>query len=129
MKNHGRVKSTVKPNAINVDEFHVWVHSNIIPITEPGTDGEDGGGFEGFEFNMVQYTKDEWIQFVSETLFDVTDTINTSKPSEIKGLDASAILPGKLRMVLADPKDKVGKAMEARIQYLEAKLLDSGDGG
>jgi len=122
MINHGRARSTVKPNNIRVDEFHVWVHSNIVPISEPGTDGEESGGFEGFEFNMVQYTKDEWIQFVSETLFDVADTVDTTQPAQVLTVDAAVITPGRLKMAMTDPKTNVGKAMETRIQTLEAKF-------
>lgn len=58
MIEHGRVRSTVCPQPIVTDELSVWKHTNITPVTEnEGTDME----FVGYEFNMVQYTKDEYI--------------------------------------------------------------------
>lgn len=58
MIDHGRVRSTVCPQPMVTDELSVWKHANITPVTEnEGTDME----FVGYEFNMVQYTKDEYI--------------------------------------------------------------------
>lgn len=58
MIDHGRVRSTVCPQPMVTDELSVWKHTNITPVTEnEGTDTE----FVGYEFNMVQYTKDEYI--------------------------------------------------------------------
>lgn len=59
MKDFGKTRSAEKPEAIVIDEFSVWVHSNIKAVSEPGIDEQ--GGFKGFEFDMVQYTKDEFI--------------------------------------------------------------------
>ena len=58
MIDHGRVRSTVCPQPMVTDELSVWKHTDITPVTEnEGTDME----FVGYEFNMVQYTKDEYI--------------------------------------------------------------------
>ena len=66
MENYGRVQSTVKPKPMVVDEFSVWVHTNIQPVEE--TVGEET--FSGWEFNMVQYTKDEYISLLDKQLTD-----------------------------------------------------------
>ena len=58
MIEHGKVKSTVSPEPLLVDEFSVWVCSNITPIEET---------FNGFEYDMVQYEKDEYIKIMTET--------------------------------------------------------------
>ena len=121
MINHGRVRSVIKPPAIRVDEFHVWVHSNIVPISKPVTDGDEGGGFTGFEFNMVQYRKDDWIQFISESLFDVVDTIDTT--ADVQTFEAANIAAGSLKLAIVDPKSNIGKVMGERIQNLEANFL------
>ena len=54
MTDYGIVKSTVRPEAKVVDEYSVWVNSDIIKTEE------------GFEYHMVQYTKDEYIKLMDE---------------------------------------------------------------
>ena len=58
MVDYGKVRSTVKPESIVIDDFSVWQHTNIQEVSE--NVGEENE-FNGFEFNMVQYTKDEFI--------------------------------------------------------------------
>lgn len=62
MIEHGKVKSTVSPDPLVVDEHSVWVHSNITPVEEAV--GEEV--FVGYEYDMVQYSKDEYIKLISE---------------------------------------------------------------
>ena len=54
MKDYGIVQSAVKPDEKVVDEYSVWV---ITDITE--TAG-------GWEYHMVQYSKDEYIRVMDE---------------------------------------------------------------
>lgn len=68
MKDHGKVRSTVQPEPLIIDEFSVWVHSNITPVEEIDDENE----FVGFEFDMVQYDKDEYIKLM-EQRNDVTE--------------------------------------------------------
>lgn len=63
MKDYGTVRSTVRPNPLVVDEFSVWVNTNITEVSE--NVGEQNE-FIGFEFNQVQYEKDEYIKMMSE---------------------------------------------------------------
>lgn len=58
MINHGKVQSTIKPEALEIDENSVWVAENIKVVSN--TD------FEGFEYDLTQYTKDEYIQSLDE---------------------------------------------------------------
>lgn len=58
MVDYGKVRSTVKPESIVIDEFSVWQHTNIQEISE--NVGEENE-FVGYEFNMIQYSKDEFI--------------------------------------------------------------------
>jgi len=66
MIDYGRQRSTVKPEPMVIDESSVWVYSNITPVEE--TVGEET--FSGWEFNMVQYTKDEYIRMLDTQLTD-----------------------------------------------------------
>jgi len=63
MVNHGTVKSTVRPKELVIDEFSVWVHKNITEISE--NVGEENE-FIGYQYDCVQYGKDEYIQLMSE---------------------------------------------------------------
>lgn len=63
MKNFGKTRSTVEPDAVVIDDSSVWVHSDIQEVHE--TMGEDQS-FDGYEFNMVQYDKDEYILMMSK---------------------------------------------------------------
>lgn len=62
MINHGKAKSTIQPETIVIDDFSVWVHSNIVQIEEQI--GEET--FISFEYDMVQYDKNEYIKILSE---------------------------------------------------------------
>lgn len=63
MVNHGTVKSTVRPSELVIDESSVWVHTNITEVSE-NVGGENE--FIGFQFDCVQYGKDEYIKLLSE---------------------------------------------------------------
>ena len=63
MIEHGKVRSTVSPEPLIIDDYSVWVHSNITSIEEDN--GEES--FTGFEYDMVQYEKDEFIKIMTET--------------------------------------------------------------
>jgi hypothetical protein len=58
MVEYGKVRSTVKPEPIVIDEFSVWQHTNIQDVFD--NVGEESE-FVGFEYNMIQFTKDEFI--------------------------------------------------------------------
>ena len=58
MVDSGRGRRTVKPEPIVIDEFSVWQHTNIQDVSE--NVGEENE-FVGFEYNMIQFTKDEFI--------------------------------------------------------------------
>lgn len=76
MKDYGRVRSTVCPKPMVSDELSVWKHTDITPVTEhEGTDQE----FMGYEFNMVQYTKDEYIQVQADENAAVKERLQTTE--------------------------------------------------
>lgn len=57
MKDYGTVKSAIKPNPLKIDEYSVWINSDIEPYEEE----VDGETLTGFSYHMVQYDKDEYI--------------------------------------------------------------------
>ena len=54
MTDYGIVKSTVRPEVKVVDEYSVWVSTDIAETAD------------GWEYCMVQYTKDEYIKLMDE---------------------------------------------------------------
>lgn len=71
MIDYGKVKSTIKPNPIVVDEFSAWIHSDITEI--PGEDCTE------YEYNMVQYDKDEFIIMQAEKNKILEDEITNTQ--------------------------------------------------
>lgn len=64
MTNYGKQRSTVKPLEVELTETKVFVASNITPVKESGTAEQEG--FSGFEFDLLEYSKDEYIQLQAE---------------------------------------------------------------
>lgn len=62
MIDYGKVRSTVKPDEVEIDEYSVWVNSDIKEID---VQLEDEIHTE-YEFNQVRYTKDEYIKLIDE---------------------------------------------------------------
>ena len=52
MTDYGIVKSTVKPGEKVVDEYSVWVNTDITQTSD------------GWKYHMVQYSKDEYIKLM-----------------------------------------------------------------
>ena len=64
MQQYGKVRSTQQPETQVIDEFSVWVAENITPVNEPGTGEQEG--FVGYEYDLTQYTKDEYIKMIDD---------------------------------------------------------------
>ena len=54
MTDYGTVQSAVRPKEKVVDEYSVWVNTDIAETAD------------GWEYHMVQYTKDEYIKLMDE---------------------------------------------------------------
>ena len=74
MVDYGKVRSTVKPEPIVIDEFSVWQHTNIQDVSE--NVGEENE-FVGFEYNMIQFTKDEFILQQAAQNAELGELVNT----------------------------------------------------
>ena len=64
MIDYGTQRSTVDPLELELTETKVFVASDITPVNEPDTDEQPG--FIGFEFQLVEYEKDEYIKMIDE---------------------------------------------------------------
>ena len=62
MMNHGLVRACERPEAVVVDEHSVWVASEVQSVTVRDESGEH----TEYEFNLVQYEKDEFIHGMIE---------------------------------------------------------------
>lgn len=62
MIDYEKVRSTVKPDEVEIDEYSVWINTNIKEID---VQLEDEIHTE-YEFNQVRYTKDEYIKMIDE---------------------------------------------------------------
>ncbi len=64
MIDYGKQRSTVKPLEVELTETKVFVCTNISPVSESGTAEQEG--FSGFEFDLLEYSKDEYIQLQAD---------------------------------------------------------------
>lgn len=64
MIDYGRQRSTVRPQTLEMTETKVFAASNIVPVKEQGT--EEQPGFIGWEFDLIEYGKDEYIKIQAE---------------------------------------------------------------
>ena len=74
MIDYGKTRSTVKPDKMIIDEFSVWINTDIQRLE---VNIEDDIHTE-YEFNQFQYSKDEYIKMIyehnAELEQNITDT-------------------------------------------------------
>lgn len=62
MKVYDKVISTVKPNEVEFDNYHVYVNSNITEATEEDREGiEIDEDITLYSYTTTEYNKDEYI--------------------------------------------------------------------
>lgn len=76
MINHGKVRSTIEPERLVIDEYSVWITENVEEIEVEDEIINDKGETEKvtttmYEYDLVQYTKDEYILMQSSQMTDV----------------------------------------------------------
>ena len=73
MVDYGRISSTVIPEPQVIDEFSVWINSDIqeVEVTH-----EDDTHIE-YEFHQIQYTKDEYIKMIDDKNKELNHLMNT----------------------------------------------------
>lgn len=76
MVDYGKVKSTIKPESVVIDDYSVWENTNIEAVSENvGTETE----FNGFEYNMVQYDKNEYILKQAQANTELSDQLTETQ--------------------------------------------------
>lgn len=77
MKEYGKQRSTVKPIELELTETKVFVNSDIVQVNEPGT--AEQPGFTGYEFDLIEYDKDEYIKIQAEKNADLENEITQAQ--------------------------------------------------
>lgn len=77
MIDYGKQRSTVKPDELELTETKVFVSSNITEVNEPETD--EYSGFTGYEFDLIGYSKDEYIKIQAEKNATLEDEITQAQ--------------------------------------------------
>lgn len=62
MIDYGRIRSTVAPEEKVIDEYSVWINTDIQEMEVE----HDGDVHTEYEFNQVQYSKDEYIKMIDD---------------------------------------------------------------
>lgn len=76
MVDYGKVKSTIKPESVVIDDYSVLENTNIEAVSENvGTETE----FNGFEYNMVQYDKNEYILKQAQANAELSDQLTETQ--------------------------------------------------
>ena len=75
MVDYGRIRSTVKPEEKVVDDYSVWINSDIqeVEVTYEGDTHTE------YEFHQVQYSKDEYIKMIDEKNAKLESTITDTQ--------------------------------------------------
>ena len=71
MKNLGRVRSSVKPINVELTDKFVFLATNITPYVEQ----IDDYTIEGFEYDYMQFGKDEYISYLQEQLIQTQEAV------------------------------------------------------
>ena len=77
MIDYGKQKSTARPEELELTETKVFISSNIEEVSEPGTDEQPG--FTGYEFDLIEYDKDEYIKMQAEISADLENEITQAQ--------------------------------------------------
>lgn len=76
MKEYGKVQSNVQPEPLKIDEFSVWIASDITEIDLPGGGIEDQETVTGYEYTLTQYDKDEYISLMNDSLASTQEAVD-----------------------------------------------------
>ena len=77
MIDYGKQRSTVRPDDLELTETKVFVSSNIKEVNEAGTDEQPG--FTGYEFDLLEYDKDEYIKMQAKKSADLENEITQAQ--------------------------------------------------
>ena len=73
--NLGRVRSNDKPQEIQITNSSVFISSNIQPYEET----IDEHYMNGFEYDLIQYSKDEYLLLLAKQNNELMDELQATK--------------------------------------------------
>lgn len=79
MKVYPKTRSKVQPDTKVIDDYSVWIASDIKSVSEPGTNDTEDSGFEGYEYTLTQYDKDEYIKMMDDKSAALEETLNDTQ--------------------------------------------------
>lgn len=79
MKVYPETRSKVQPDTKVIDDYSVWIATNIRSISEPGVSDIGDSGFEGYEYTLTQYDKDEYIKMMDDKSAALEETLNDTQ--------------------------------------------------
>lgn len=74
---HGLVRSIIKPEPKKIDAYSVWVNTDIRE-RQVQYEGEEGTHIE-YEFNLIQYSKDEYIKIIDDKNAELESAITDTQ--------------------------------------------------
>ena len=138
MKKYGKVRSTKQPEQKVIDDYSVWIAENITPVTEAGTDEQPG--FTGYEYDLTQYTKDEYIKMIDdrnasledqmtqaqEAMCEIYEMMAEGRGENMANIYAALIIKGKKS--INDVPDKIrGEVKQVLIDEGHPELAEGGN--
>jgi hypothetical protein len=78
MKEYGKVQSVQQPEPKVIDDYSVWIATNITPVTKEPT-GDGDAGFSGYEYDLTQYDKDEYITMMDEKAASLEEELTSTQ--------------------------------------------------
>ncbi len=76
MKDWGTVTGSKQPEAFEIDEYSVWVATDINEVQMPSGIDSDDEPVSGWEYHLVQYDKDEYINMMNDTLTSTQEAVD-----------------------------------------------------
>ena len=90
MKDYGTVESTVKPDEVTLDEYHVYTASDITETKR--TEEATGEETVIYQYHLIEYSKDEYVKktatqttSLQEAVANLYETISTTSTTKSEG--------------------------------------------
>lgn len=75
MKEYKKIHSAVRPQDVEITANAVYIATNITPYEEI----IDGRTISGFEYDCIDYTKDEYLIYQNQKINDLQEELQAAK--------------------------------------------------
>ena len=75
MKDYGRIRGSIEPQTIEITPSSVFIASNVTTYTED----IEGHTISGYEYNYIEYTKDEYLLQQSTKIASLEQELQAAK--------------------------------------------------